>query len=336
MASIKEIAALANVSLGTASFVLNGKGDQYRISPSTQQRVLEAARQLDYRPNISARRLRSTGETVAPIIALFWTTDPRSQLIGRYLKGIQQAIGGLDTEYELLIQPYVGSRLNEVHSLVTGTRFNGAIIALPTEEDERYLQEAQLQVPIVLHQRDSDKYCTVNVDSRRSGQMVADLFARRGHRRAGLVVPEMSSSAIRMRAQGFMERCRETGVELTEQGIGYGEFSERGGYRAVLDLFSREFKPTALFCVSDQMAVGALYALHELKLAVPEAVEVVGHDNDAASAFSIPSLTTVHLPVEEMAQASVRLLTDLMAHKIAVPTARRFESSLVIRGSCGG
>lgn len=335
MASIKEIASLANVSPGTASFVLNGKGDQYRISASTQKRILEAARQLDYRPNISARRLRTTGESVTPIIALFWTTDPRSQLIGRFIKGIQHSLSKMDTEYELLIQPYIGSQLSAVKSLVTGTRFNGAIIALPTEEDERYLEEVQLNVPIVLHQRDSNKYCSVNVNSYQNGQKVADLFADRGHKQAGVIVPTLSSKAIRMRMQGFVDRCAERGVSLKEEFIRFGEFSERSGYQITKSIFAGDEKPSALFCISDQIAVGALHALHEMNIPVPQAVEVVGYDDDPVSEFCIPSLTTVRLPVEEMAQACVNILVDLMSHKITNPYTQMFDSSLVIRDSCG-
>ncbi|MDF2659915.1 MAG: LacI family transcriptional regulator [Paenibacillus sp.] len=336
MASIKEIAAYAKVSPGTASLVLNGKGEQYRISPSTQERVFEAARHLDYRPNISAKRLRSSGETVAPIIALFWTMDPRSQLIGRYLKGIQNAIHQLDREYEILIQPYVGSQLCDQKSLITGTRFNGAIIALPTEDDEQYLEQADIQIPLVLYQRGSGKYCSVNVDNYLSGQKVANLFARRGHRKVGLLVPDISSTAIRLRMSGFVDTCREHGLELKDEYVRYGSFSELGGYQTAKDVFSQRDRPTAVFCISDQMAVGALYALHELKLAVPEQVEIVGHDDDAVSEFSIPPLSTVHLPVEEMAQACVNLMVDLMSHKLTGPVTQMFESTLITRKSCEG
>ncbi|TMV47583.1 LacI family transcriptional regulator [Paenibacillus mesophilus] len=336
MASIKEIAALAKVSQGTASLVLNGKGDQFRISAPTQERIFAAARELDYRPNISAKRLRSSGETVAPIIALFWTMDPRSQLIGRYLNGIQKAIHRLDREYEILIQPYVGSQLQAEKSLVTGTRFNGAIIALPTEEDERYLEQADIKVPLVLYQRSSDKYCSVNVDNYLSGQKVANLFAKRGHRKVGLLVPDISSTAIRLRMSGFVDTCRERGLLLKEEYIQYGSFSELGGYQTASAIFSRADRPSALFCISDQMAVGALYALHEMNLSVPEQVEVVGHDDDAVSEFSIPPLSTVHLPVEEMAHACVNMVVDLMSHKIAAPVSRLFESTLITRKSCEG
>jgi len=336
VASIKEIAKLANVSQGTASIVLNGKGDQLRISQATQERILEAARKLDYRPNISARRLRSGGETVAPIIALFWTLDTRAQLIGRFLKGIDIALKSLEGEYELMIQPYVSSRLKDVKSLVTGTRFNAAIIANATEEDEAFLNEANLNVPVVLHLRNSEKHSSVSADNFWVGKEVARLFAARGHKRVGLFVPALSSRAIRTRKEGFMDGAREYALEVLPEHVIGGEFTEEGGYLAAEQLLRTDSLPTALFAVSDQMAIGALAKLHEAGIAVPEQMEIVGHDDSESSRYTLPPLTTVHLPVEEMAKDCIHMVVDLMNHKAVAPIAKTYDLNLVIRGTCGG
>jgi LacI family transcriptional regulator len=336
MASIKEIARLVGVSQGTASMVLNGKGDHYRISAATQQKIMAAARQLNYQPNISARRLRSGGETVLPIIALFWPLDTRTVLVNRFLKGLQKTLSALDEEYELLIQPFVSSKLHEVRSLITGTRFNGAIIASPGEKDEEFLEQAILNVPIVLHQRSSSKYAFVNVHSRKSGEEVAALFAGRNHRRAGVIVPDMSSSAIRLRQEGFMAKAEELGLEISPEHVVYSDFSEKGGYDAIRRLLdSGDELPTSLFIISDQMAVGALMALHEAGIQVPNDVEIVGYDDDEVTKFTIPTLTTVHLPVEEMAGECVKMLISLMHHRTEKPDGKYLDSHLVIRKSCG-
>lgn len=336
MASIREIARLANVSQGTASIVLSGKGKQYRISDATQQRIFAAAREMNYQPNISARRLRSGGETVLPIIALFWALDTRTVLMGRFLKGFQQTIAAIEGDYELLIQPYEGTRLDAVQSLVTGTRFNGAIIANATEADEAYLEEAQLQVPIVLYQRNSTKYATVNVNNYGSGEEIARLFASRGHRSVGAILPNISSKASNLRRDGYLAKAAELGLVVPEKHILYAEYSERGGYEAACRLLEEGgTPPTALFVISDQMAVGALAAFHQFGCPVPGQIEVVGHDDDEVSQFTIPALTTVHLPVEEMAGECVRLLIQLMQHQMTEPISRRLDSHLVIRHSCG-
>ncbi|MNI41942.1 putative HTH-type transcriptional repressor ExuR [compost metagenome] len=337
MASIKEIAQHASVSQGTASIVLNGKGDQYRISANTQQRIFEAARQLNYQPNISARRLRSGGETVLPIIALFWALDTRTALISRFLKGLQQALSNLDGEYELLIQPYVGTKLNEVRSLITGTRYNGAIIANATEEDEHFLDNAQLNVPIVLYQRSSDKYSSVNVNGLQTGGEVASLFASRGHKHIGVIVPNVSSKAIRLRKEGFLAKAAELGIAVNPEHIVFADFSERGGDEAIQQLFMKPVAPpSAIFIISDQMAVGALAALNGLGKRVPDEVEIIGHDDDEVTNYTIPKLSTVHLPVEQMAEACIHILTGLMHHRTTVPESKMLETHIVTRHSCGG
>ncbi|RRJ64204.1 LacI family transcriptional regulator [Paenibacillus oralis] len=337
MASIKEIAQLANVSQGTASMVLNGKGDKYRISAATQQKILEAAKQLNYQPNISARRLRSGGETVLPIIALFWTLDTRAALVGRFLKGLQHAMSELEDEYELLIHPYVGTKLSEVQSLVTGTRFNGAIIANSTEEDDEFLETADLNVPVVLYQRDSNKYASVSVDSYESGGMVAEMLYGRGHRKVGLIVPDVSSRAIRLREAGFMAKAAELGMDAGEAWIVYEDFSEQGGYEAVKRLKPEGGAwPSAIFALSDQMAVGALKALDECGVKVPEELEIIGYDNDEVTNYTVPTLSTVHLPVEEMAGESLRLLIEMMRYQTNVKTAKQMDTRIVMRKSCGG
>lgn len=335
VATIKEIAQHINVSQSTVSIVLNGKGDQYRISPATQKRILEAAHSLDYQPNISARRLRTSGETVNPIIALFWTVDTRSQLIARYLKGVQDALNGLESNYDILIQPYVGSELDQVPSLLTGTRFNGAIIANATQEDEKFLAQANIAVPLVLYLRNSSKYCFVNVDNKQAGRDVARHFAARGHRQVGLAVPIVSSSAIQLRVDGFMEECASLGIALHKEHMINEHYSEQGGYEASLKFALMDERPTAVFFVSDQMAIGGMFGFNEQGISIPGMIEVVGHDDEAASRFSIPSLTTMHLPVEEMAYSCITLMDELISHKISPPVSKMLDSHLVVRQSCG-
>jgi LacI family transcriptional regulator len=336
VANIKEIAQLANVSQATASMVLNNKGDQYRISTKTQQRIFEAAKQLNYQPNISARRLRSGGEVVLPIIALFWALDTRTVLMSRFLKGLQEVLQTMEEEHELLIQPYVGTKLSEVHSLMTGTRFNAAIIANTTEDDDAFLEQSQLNVPIVLYQRSSDKYASVNVNSFHSGEEVARLFASRGHKKVGVLIPDVSSQAIKLRKEGFLSRAVDYGLEIAEEHIVFADYSEQGGYRGMNQLMAGNgVKPSAIFVISDQMAVGALSALNLLGIQVPKELELIGHDDDVVAEFTIPALSTVHLPVEKMAGECLNLLLDIMHHKSAEPDSKILNTYIVVRNSCG-
>ncbi|MEH7438060.1 LacI family DNA-binding transcriptional regulator [Neobacillus drentensis] len=333
MASLKEIAKLAQVSQGTVSFVLNGRGDEFRISAETQKRIFEVAKSLGYNPNISARRLRSGGNAVSPVICLFWMLDTRTSMMGRFLKGIQDAISPLEVEYEIQIQPF--KRLSDVQSLVTGTRFNGAIIANATEEDEYFLEQADIKVPIVLYQRSSKKHSFVNADNFKTGTEVARLFENRGHSEVAIIVPNVSSSAVRLRMEGFLYEAQQLDLKIPQERIVYSEISEEGGYQAVQQLFKFNHLPTAVFVLNDQMSVGALMALNERGISVPNDMELVSHDDYEVARFTIPPLTTMHLPVEEMAKSCVQILLDLMHHQVNVPVKKDFETHLIVRKSCG-
>lgn len=336
MASIKEIAKMAEVSVGTASIVLNGKGDQMRISQATQKKVLETAQRLGYRPNISARRLRSGSEKAVPVIAVLWTLDTRASLVSRFLRGIQPHLFNQARPFEMLVQPYEISKIDQIESLMTGTRFNGAIIANASERDQNYLENTDLNVPIVLYLRNSNKYSYVTANGYETGMNIAKLFAKRGHQKVGIVIPNISSQAIHLRKEGFLEGARIHGLELSPKHILFESFTEEGGYLVANDLLREGEWPSALFFISDQMATGALVAFHEEGVKVPQDIEMMGHDNYDQARFTIPSLSTVHLPVEEMAGACVDILLDHIEHKVTSPVSVSFETELRIRQSCGG
>jgi DNA-binding LacI/PurR family transcriptional regulator len=200
------------------------------------------------------------------------------------------------------------------------------------------LDEVDLNVPIVLYHRSSEKHCFVNVDSYHTGQEVARLFASRGHSRVGLIAPEISSSAIRLRKEGFLHAAKPLGIEVKEEFIVGGDFSEEGGYIASKMLLQSRELPTALFAASDQMAIGALKALRESGIRVPQDIEIIGHGDYENSRFSEPALTTVHLPIEQMASTCVHMLVALMGgHNRDTPTpfSKIFNTNFVIRDTCG-
>jgi len=335
MASLREIAELAKVSIGTTSFVLNGKGDQMRISKATQQKVLEAAKTLGYRPNIMARRLRNEGGKNTPVIAILWTVDTRASLLGRFLKGIQDKFVNQDSKFELLIQPYENSKLHKLDSLLTANSFNGAIIANASERDQFYLENTDIKVPLVLYQRDSEKYSTVNVDSFKTGERIANLFENRGHKKVGMIIPNVSSQAIHLRKEGFINGTRNTLLDLSSNHIIFGDFSEKGGYHAAKELLMKQDLPSAIFFLSDHMAAGALAAFHEAGICIPRDIEVIGHDNYELTQFTVPSLSTVHLPVEDMASSCVNTLLYLIENKVDKPVSVSFDTRFVFRNSCG-
>jgi LacI family transcriptional regulator len=335
VATIREIAELAKVSIGTASFVLNGKGDEMRIAKETQSRILQAAKELGYTPSITARKLRFKKENELPVIAILWTLDTRSSLVSRFLLGIQNKNIYKDGMFDLIIQPYENNKLYKEEGLITGRKYNGAIIANASDEDMEYLENTNINVPLVIYQRKSQKYSTVHVDSKKTGEMVAEKFIANGHKRIGMVLPKISSQAIQLRVEGFIERLEKSKITLNPNYILHGDFSEDGGYE-VMKIFLQQHQkiPTAFFFLSDQMAIGALAAFKEKGIRVPKDVKIIAHDNEPITRFTSPPLSTVHLPVEDMSEACVRILLGLIKNEIdSTPISQQYESYIIERGS---
>ncbi|MFC4098252.1 LacI family DNA-binding transcriptional regulator [Paenibacillus xanthanilyticus] len=333
MAGQKEIAELAGVSVGTVSLVLNGRAKELRISPATEEKILQAARELDYRPNVSARRLRRSGSDSVPTIAVFWASDFPSELLGRFFVGIQNSLLGKH-EFEVMVQPYRQSELHATNLLTAGELFNGVILTGISDSDIQFLEENRIRSPIVVFNRRLSNYSSVYVDDVEAGRKTAALFAAKGHKRVGMIAPDVQSVSITGRRMGFMDGARELGLELADAFNLQVQMSMLGGQEAASSLMESSELPTALFFPNGIMAVGALPVLHRAGVRIPEEMEIITYGDSEHERFTLPALTSLILPVEDMASACVDLLMGILQGQLQAPHAERFETPFVFRESC--
>ncbi|WP_135550413.1 LacI family DNA-binding transcriptional regulator [Paenibacillus cymbidii] len=333
MVTIKDIAARAGVSVTTASLVLNDKDGAVRISAATRKLVLETAAALGYVPNVSARQLRRQGERTLSI-ALLLPHDSRVSIMGELITGIQRYLleGDAPAKCSLTVEMYRAGELAEVSGLWEQTRFNGALLANLSERDEAYAHERRFVLPAVLFQRKSDLYPYVDCRNTQAGSDVAAHFIARGHRQLVVLVPRLSSDAINRRLQGMLAALAAA-ENATEPVIRFGEFSEDGGYRAAAELLQSGFEPTAVVAFSDQMAMGALFALRERGIRVPEACELIGFDDLPFARYTSPPLSTVAIPVQEMAHHAARMLLGRIVPGSPAQASRTFDMPLVHRAT---
>lgn len=338
MSTIKEIAERTKLSIGTVSIVLNGRGDEMRISKKTQQRVLEAAQGLGYLPNIAARRLRQSNVRNIPAIATFWPSDLAPELLGRFFTGAQSPILEQEFSFEMTIQPYKRMQIDKIKDMCNSGIYHGAIITGISAEEQRYLEEHPLSVPTVLFNRLSSVYSCVHVDSYEIGRKVAELFASRGHKKVGTIVPEhLVNSDNNLRYKGFVESCGEFGLELEDRHVQIAPMSMEGGNAAARRIVEGGgTMPTAVFFPLGTMAVAALPVFHHAGIRIPHDMEIVTYGDHEAERYSVPSLSTVKLPVEEMAAACLRLVMGLIQDPGTKPKAIEFDTPFIFRESCGG
>ena len=215
----------------------------------------------------------------------------------------------------------------------------GVVLANASLDDKLIPNLFEEGIPLVnigRYQDDSVSY--VDVDNIGGARMAAEHLIRLGHKRIGTISGPLEMTPSQDRLTGFLEAMSTHRSPLPDELVVEADFTEAGGRAAMMRLLSA--KPSAVFAASDSMAIGAIRAIREAKLRVPEDIAIVGFD-DIPSALTVdPKLTTVRQPIERLGQLAVETLINLIESEMAkgeTPSTQRFvlPTELVIRGSCG-
>lgn len=332
--SAADVAGEAGVSRTTVSFVLNNTPGKH-ISESTRQRVLEAAARLGYEPNQDARRLamlrnRSIGLFICHSQYVY--TDA---FIVRTIEGMSQAVNR--HRVRLVIQP-LGLREQSYLSLAERDNVDGIILINTHDDDPALTEVIDAGFPAVsMDYLENREISQVYVDNRVAGRELVDYLATLGHRRIAMITHAPTYfSASKMRLQGYRDAMEAHGAEIAEGYITYGDFSEQSGYQAMNELLNLRRPPTAVFAGNDVVAYGALTAIKEAGLLVPQDISLVGFDDDYLSRYLDPPLTTMALPAAGMGSAAAALLVDRLDRETPAAKTQRLvlPTHIAIRSSC--
>ncbi len=335
---IKQIAELLGVSSGTVSIVLNGRGDQMRISKTTQKRIQDMAKELKYQPNIYARRLRKSAEEEVPyIIALFWREEYLDDLLGQFLKGLYHMIQQNDLNIELVLQPYDFGNLEKYKSSINSNHFNGAIIGGISNDDQLFLEQNEFDIPIVLIGRDTKKYNSVNIDYYEAGESCANLFFVRNHKTVGLLGLSTKGKSVQLVELAFKETCMERNIHIDTNYISYcAQRDFISGYESAMKILSNEIKPTAIFVMDGRNAGGVLKACKMADLNVPKDIEILVFGDNEYFSYSDPTITTIQQPMVQFAERSLNMILVLIKNKVDIPMIQELTPIFNFRESCGG
>ena len=315
MPTIQDVARHAEVSVSTVSNVLNGRGD--RMRPQTLARVEAAIQALEFRPSRLAQQLK-TGQT--PLLGLLVPslTNPMYGTIAREIETVAQERFGL----RLLIGSTYRDREKEsaffADLLSHGVR---RVIVVSSLADERHLEAAvERGMTVVSYDRGATKGTLSRVahvmpDNFAAARLATEHLIARGHRRLAFVTVAGRTMSRSAKIEGFQAVAREAGLlDDAAQVLDGGPLNEYGdtliaevGRAMALKLAITANRPTGIVALNDLMAFGLMAGLHEAGLSVPRDVSIVGIDGLFLAALSNPLLTTVHLPVREMATAMVEL-----------------------------
>ena len=249
MATIKDVAALAGVSTATVSLVLNGRGQELKVSAATQQKVLAAAKTLAYKPNASARKLR-TSEVEKPTIAFYWPMDLRINYLAAILTGLRTEIEKLQFDCELIICTYRNDHLAEEQGLKNAYRYSAAIIGAPSEADMAYLQGLK---PVCLSSSSIDIWRNTTPSAHKTESTLrnaVNLLAAKGHVRACLFHPDALYTVSGKRLSMLLQFAEETGLSIERNFIFSVEDSCDGGVIAARRYLSLDHPPKAILSMS--------------------------------------------------------------------------------------
>ena len=321
-----DVARYAGVSSAVVSYVVNS--GPRPVAPATSARVLEAVRVLGYRPNASARALR-TGSTkllglVVPAIG--------NLLFAEMALGIESAAA--DRGYAVLLTSSEGDPDTERRHVLnlTARQIDGMLLTTAmSRPDLANLPLTGVPTVLIGAFEEVPGFVSVGVDAFGGAYDGTHHLVGHGHRSVALVIGGGRAAGDELRERGWLQATRDAG--LPDGAIAREAWSRAGGYAAGHRLFGGTSHPSAVFVSSDIQAVGLLRALHELGLRVPEDVAIVSFDGTEDSRYTSPQLTVVRQPVRAMAADAVARVLVPIGHDGREHVMHRAE--LIVRESCG-
>lgn len=325
--TMKDVAEAAAVSIQTVSAVVNGKPG---ISQVTSDRVLAVIQDLGYRPFGIARSLR-TRQTYT--IALF-VSDIAAPPLAAMASAIENE--AYTRGYSLVVyNTHNVLRRESDYMLKVIDRWVDGVIIIAIDEHETSLkafQEAQIPVVAVDRVPENSEMCSVSLNNYRVGQLAAEHLLELGHATLAIISGPLRLAIGRDRKQGFIDECQRSGATVIP-GEFAGDWHTRSGYNAMRQMLTQVPWPTAIFASSDLMAIGAISAIHEAGLRVPDDISIVGVDNIEQAEFTVPPLTTILQPLDRIGQQGVRLLLDLVDGREIENRNIIIEPTILVRSS---
>lgn len=330
---IKELARIAGVSTASVSRALSNPG---RVSASMREKVQAAAKEMGYRPNKLGASLR-TSKTGNIIVIIPDISDTFNSGVIRSLERTAAERG-----YSVLFGDTQGLRERELvyGDMVRSKQADGIIFfshRLPF--DDKDLQSSSFVLPPLvnsceyLHSDYTEQVPWVSIDNVAAGRDATEHLLSLGHRDIAVITGNIEAPSARQRLQGHREALTSAGLTYREELIHHGEYTLEAGQRCTKDILSAKRRPSAIFCMCDESALGCLSTLKEYGFALPDDMSVVGFDDIRFAKYFTPALTTIAQPVEEIGRRCVEVLLDLIDGKTIDTFNVILPHRLVVRDS---
>ncbi|WP_052144918.1 LacI family DNA-binding transcriptional regulator [Halalkalibacter okhensis] len=325
---MRDVAKYAGVSVATVSRVLKGDSN---VKQSTKEKVLKAVKELNYVPNTLARNLSNMQSKKILVVV----PKVSNSVFSSVFHGIQNVIN--ENGYQVILIETFNRRDSSVPELIKDRTVEGAILlsAMMTEDE---FEEKFQGLPVVLATDSLRERVrstpSVSINNVQAAEKAVHYLANLGHRRIAYFGGRPDALGARERLEGYKKGFQQYGLQIDETLIFEGDWSLKSGYELAKQLMSQKKLPTAIFAVSDNMAIGAIRALSEQGVRIPEDISIVGFDNIAVSEYVTPALTTIEQPSVQIGEKAAEMLLKILSHQPLEQMHVEINSNLIIRNSC--
>lgn len=330
MATIAEVAQKAGVSVATVSRVLN---NSMSVKSDTADKVKQAIEELDYVPNLSARNLRRNESRIVLILAPNFTNPYYAHI----LSGISDTANKLG--YNPLIINTRDAQAMKEEDIVAryhNSRADGMIL-LACNYDDTWINRYYGEFPIVQCSEyvENTPIPHISVDNYKAAYELVTKLIEVGHRRIAIIGSKNKYMSTKLRYQGYCDALRDAGIKQQKSYAAMGDvdYSFESGQRAAAALLGQKKPPTAIFCVSDVMALGAIAEAQDRGIRVPKELSVAGFDDVDYTTMFHPHLTTAKIPCYELGYRAMKLLAQCMRKEVIAQSSIYLPHTLMFRES---
>jgi LacI family transcriptional regulator len=326
--TIVDVARKSGVSLGTVSRVINNDA---HVAPQTRQHITSVMQEMGYVANRQARSLRGRKTNVIGVLV----PDLGTGYIGEIMHGIDNELALAQLDLMLFTTHRTAIKeANYVANLVRGM-VDGLLLVLPRNPADYAGTLTHQKFPFVLidHQGGSDPCPAVGAANWQGAYNAAEYLIKLGHTRIGFITGSMDLGAATDRLAGYKSALRTHHLPVDPRLIYEGTFAQLDGYAGASTLLDLENPPTAIFASNDAMAMGAMDAVRNGGLRIPEDISILGFDDVPQAALVRPALTTVRQPLEQMGGVATQMLLDLLKNPDKHIERIELPTELIVRGS---
>lgn len=324
--TIKDIAKALGISHSTVSRVLTGSKS---VNEKTKEAVLNAVKELNYIPNMSARSLKIDK---AYNIGVFFSTISNGTSPFVFQTVINNVYKNIDKKYNVIVK---GIDMYEKNT-INPKNYDGILVVSQKIDDDDFIREIlEKEIPtVVINRKVNHDVINVYTDESVGVYKGVEELIKKGHKDIAIIEGAMNFDSTKMRREGYLKAFNNYNITLDKNLVLNGDFTVKSGYEKANELIEMTEKFSAIFAFNDEMATGAIKAITEHGLKVPEDISILGFDGNEIGRFITPSITTIKRPIGEIARVATDLLLRLLNNEQDITTKKIYiESELELGNS---